>query len=156
MKLKEFADQLSYLIASGWVDEVKSDKEIIEKLETLGIHEVFEKAEIVDYALGLDNIHDGEPVSVKGWGGVGFSSAKDFGFVRLMSQLEGATKERTVVKEKLNAIRKWAKKQSLFSIPREELNTILDFKGIDIIRWNLYPEDFPRHPLFPKSEVTET
>ena len=115
-----------------------------------------EKADIVDYIVGLESIHDGEPVTVKGWGSVGFSSAKDFGFVRLMAQLEKASKERTVAHEKLRAVRKWAKKQSLFSIPREELNKILDFKDIDIIRWNLYPDEYPRNPLFPKSGGTET
>ncbi len=157
MKFKEFVTELAYLDASGWFENSQSDADLIAKLEEMELDKIFEKAEIVDYALGLDKIHDGKPVTLKGSGGLGFSSAKDFGFVRLMSQLEEATKERTVVKEKLRAIRAWSNRQGFAKSPEEwqesryELEKILDFPGLDIIRWNLYPDDFPRDPLFPSS-----
>jgi len=116
------------------------------------------KAELVDYILELDNIHDGKPVSVKGWKGIGFSSAKDFAFVRLMSQLEVATKDRKVANEKINAIKNTLRVYGTlgdtydYSELIKELWKILKTKGIDIIRWNLYPKEYPRDPLFPTLE----
>jgi len=109
-----------------------------------------EKADIVDYIIELEKVHDGKPVTVKGWGSVGFSSAKDFAFVRMMSRMEVDSKERYIAKWRLEQLTPLikelydyaleAKDTPFLGILNQKIQGILNKPGINIIREAFYPE----------------
>ena len=113
--------------------------------------DIFRKAKALDDALTVKNFDELNPVSIKGWKGVGFSSKKDFAIVKMMSQLESDSKRRYVGEKKLELIQAILDQSqgdnyfhpdgryNVFKLVAE-IREVLERNGLSMIRELLYPD----------------